>query len=142
MNCPHCTATSTKERAKKTKLGYATFFCPKCQPVFNERTGTPFTYLEFPTDVVLLAVLWRLRSKLSLRDVAEMFLARCFTFTHEAIRDWEARFAPLITDQLRIKRRGQAGHPALLMKPTSKCMGSGVMCIGRSIMMAIWWIPC
>jgi putative transposase len=103
MNCPHCTATSTRERAKKTKLGYATFFCPKYHHFFNERTGTPFNYLEFPTDVVLLAVLWRLRYKLSLRDVAEMFLARGFPFTHEAIRDWEARFAPLIPDQLRTR---------------------------------------
>jgi putative transposase len=103
MNCPHCTATSTRQRAKKTKRGYATFFCPKCQHVFNERTGTPFHSLEFPTDVVLLAVLWRLRYKLSRRDVAEMFLARGFTFTHEAIRDWEARFAPLITDHLRTR---------------------------------------
>src|SRR5229473_6870330 len=109
MNCPHCTATSTRERAKKTKRGYATFFCPKCQHVFNERTGTPFNSLEFPTDVVLLAVLWRLRYKLSLRDVAEMFLARGFTFTHETVREWEARFAPLIADQLRAKRRGQRG---------------------------------
>ena len=31
-------------------------------------------------------------------------------FTHEAVRDWEARFAPLIADQLRAKRRGQAGR--------------------------------
>jgi transposase-like protein len=46
---------------------------------------------------------------LSLRDVAEMFLARGFVFTHETVRDWEERFAPLITDQLRTKRRGQAG---------------------------------
>jgi len=30
-------------------------------------------------------------------------------FTHETVRDWEARFAPLITDQLRKRRRGQAG---------------------------------
>ena len=30
-------------------------------------------------------------------------------FTHEAVRDWEARFAPLIAEQLRTKRRGQAG---------------------------------
>ncbi len=29
--------------------------------------------------------------------------------THEAVRDWEARFAPLIADHLRKKRRGQAG---------------------------------
>ncbi len=31
--------------------------------------------------------------------------------THETVRDWEARFAPLVADQqLRIKRRGQAGR--------------------------------
>ncbi len=35
---------------------------------------------------------------------------RGFEFTHEAVRDWEARFAPLIADQLRAKRRGQAGR--------------------------------
>jgi putative transposase len=108
MNCPHRTATVTRKRAKKTKLGDTTFFCPHCRCTFHERTGTPFI-LEFPTDVVLLAVLWRLRYKLSLRDVAEMFLARGFTFTHEAIRDWETRFAPLIAQQLRNKRHGQAG---------------------------------
>jgi hypothetical protein len=28
---------------------------------FNERTGTQFNHLQFPTDVVLLVVLWRLR---------------------------------------------------------------------------------
>jgi transposase-like protein len=110
MKCPHCAATTTRKRAKQTKLGYLTFFCPKCKHLFNERTGTSFNHLEFPTDVVLLAVLWRLRYKLSLRDVAEMFLARGFTFTYEAIRDWEARFAPLLADQLRTKRRGQAGR--------------------------------
>jgi len=38
-----------------------------------------------------------------------MFLARGFAFTHEAIRDWETRFAPLIAEQLRSKRHGQAG---------------------------------
>ena len=37
----------------------------------HERIGTPFNSLEFPTDIVLLAVLWRLRSKLSLRDLAD-----------------------------------------------------------------------
>ena len=66
-------------------------------------------FLEYPTDVVLLVVLWRLRYKLSLRDLAEMFLQRGWVFTHEAVRDWETRFAPLIADQLRRKRRGQAG---------------------------------
>ena len=38
-----------------------------------------------------------------------MFLTRGFVFTHETVRDWEARFAPLVADQLRTKRRGQVG---------------------------------
>ena len=41
--------------------------------------------------------------RLSLRDLAEMFLECGFTFTHEAVRDWEARFAPLLTEQLRAR---------------------------------------
>jgi transposase-like protein len=35
-------------------------------------------------DVVCLVVLWRLRYKLSLRDLAEMFLQRGLIFPHEA----------------------------------------------------------
>jgi transposase-like protein len=71
MNCPHCTSLTTKEQRKKTLPGYRTFRCSSCQRIFNERTGTLFNYLEYPTDIVLLVVLWRLRYKLSLRDLAE-----------------------------------------------------------------------
>jgi putative transposase len=87
MNCPYCASTATKEQTKKTRLCYRTFRCSGCKRTFNERTGTPFNYLEYPTDIVLLVVLWRLRYKLSLRDLAEMFLERGFEFTHEAVRD-------------------------------------------------------
>jgi transposase-like protein len=58
--------------------------------------------------MVLRVVLWRLRYQLSLRDVAELFLERGLVFTHETVRDWEERFAPLIADHLRKKRYGQA----------------------------------
>ena len=110
MPCPHCRSTTTVQRSKTTQLGYRTFACHTCERTFNERTGTPFNYLEYPTDIVLLVVLWRLRYKLSLRDLAEMFLERGFEFTHEAVREWEARFAPLVADKLRAKRKGQAGR--------------------------------
>src|SRR3954468_13882186 len=43
------------------------------------------------------------------RDLSEMFLERGFEFTHEAVREWESRFAPLITEQLCSRRRGKAG---------------------------------
>src|SRR3954469_22850525 len=62
----------------------------------NERTGTPFNFLKLPTDIVFEIVLCRLRYKLSLRDLPEMYLLRGFEFTHEAVREWEERFAPLL----------------------------------------------
>ena len=81
MNCPHCTSLFSKEQHKKTILGYRIFRCSACKHLFNERTSTPFNYLEYPTDIVLLVVLWWLRYKVSLRDIAEMFLERGWTFT-------------------------------------------------------------
>jgi putative transposase len=36
-------------------------------------------------------VFWRLRYKLSLRDLPEMFLLRGIEFSHEAVREWEAK---------------------------------------------------
>jgi putative transposase len=76
----------------------------------NERTGTQFNYLELPTDIVFEIVLCRLRYKLSLRNLAEMFLLRGFEFTHEAVREWEERFAPLLAQQIRGKRKGKVGR--------------------------------
>jgi transposase-like protein len=107
--CPHCAAAATTERPQRTSLGYRTFRCAACRRIFNERTGTPFNHLQYPTDLVLLVVLWRLRYKLSLRDLAEMFLMRGVVFTHEAVREWEERFAPLLGEHLRPKRRGRTG---------------------------------
>jgi putative transposase len=111
MNCPPCSSPATTELSRKTSLGYKVFRCNSCHCIFNERSGTPFNFLQFPTDIVLLVVLWRLRYKLSLRDLAEMFLVRGFEFTHEAVRDWEAKFAPLLIEQLRARRTGKAGRP-------------------------------
>ncbi len=115
MNCPHCQSFTTTLLNRETSLGYRTFRCCGCARKFNERTGTVYNHLQFPTDVVMLVVLWRLRYKLSLRDLAEMFLVRGFEFNKEvlcdrAVRDWEARFAPLATEQLRARRRGKAGR--------------------------------
>jgi transposase-like protein len=65
---------------------------------------------QVPTDVVFLIVLWRLRMKLSLPDLAEILLLRGLVFSHEAIRDWEAKLAPLLTDALHKRRKGEAGR--------------------------------
>ncbi len=110
MACPHCLSTSIAKRKHRTSLGYQTFSCRVCRHRFNERTGTPFNDLQFPTDVVLLSVLWRLRYKLGFRDVAELLGQRGYEVSHETIRVWEFRFAPMVSELLRTKRRGQAGR--------------------------------
>lgn len=74
MFCPHCLSASVSKRMHRTTTGYRTFYCANCDRRFNERTGTPFNDLQFPTDIVLPAVLWRLRYKLGFRDVAELQL--------------------------------------------------------------------
>ena len=77
MSCPHCRSTATTSRPRRREFGCRRFRCRSCQRRFNERTGTPFNDLQYPTDIVLVTALWRLRYKLSLRDVAEMLLERC-----------------------------------------------------------------
>src|SRR5262249_13972028 len=64
----------------------------------------------YPSDVIALVVLWRLRYKLSLRDLAEMFLIRGFVFTYEAVRDWEAKLTPALAEALRRSRKGKVGR--------------------------------
>jgi putative transposase len=60
--------------------------------------------------VIALVVLWRLRYKLSLRDLAEMFLIRGFVFTYEAVHDWEAKLTPTLAEELRRSRNGKVGR--------------------------------
>ena len=110
MTCPHCDSRETSSRRRRTSLGYRTSACRACRRTFNERTASPFNDLHYPTNIVLLSVLWRLRYRLSFRDVAELLLQRGFEVTHETIRSWEFRFAPLLAGQLRARRRGRAGE--------------------------------
>jgi transposase-like protein len=109
MACPHCLSKSVSKRKRRTSLGYRTFYCRDCERRFNERSGSAFNDLQFPNDIVLLAVFWRLRYKLGFRDVAELLLQRSFEVSYESIRVWEFRFTPLVSANLRNKRRGIAG---------------------------------
>jgi transposase-like protein len=57
-----------------------------------------------------LVAFWRLRCKLSLRDLPEMFLIRGIEFSCLAVRDWEARLTPSLIDSLRWRRTGRIGR--------------------------------
>ena len=110
MWCIECGATAITERLERTARGYRRFRCRDCGKQFNERTGTVLNRAQYPSDVIALVVLWRLRYKLSLRDLPEMFALRGMVFSYEAVRDWEAKLTPVLADELRRRRRGKAGR--------------------------------
>jgi putative transposase len=76
----------------------------------SERSGGILNRAQYPSDVIALVVFWRLRYKLSLRDLPEMFLIRGIEFSHEAVRDWEAKLTPSLIDSLRRRRKGRIGR--------------------------------
>jgi putative transposase len=64
---------------------------------------------QYPSDVIALVVLWRLRYRLTLRDLTEMFLLRGIVFSHEAVREWEAKLAPVLAGELDQRRLAKGG---------------------------------
>ena len=105
MRCLECGSEAVTERSERTAQGYRRFRCRTCGKQFNERSGTLLNRAQYPSDVIALVVLWRLRYKLSLRDLPEMFAVRGIVFSHEAVREWEAKTYPR-------PGRGSAAAPA------------------------------
>ena len=77
------------ERPERTAQGYRRLRCRECGKQFNERSAGVLNRTQYPSDVIALVVLWRLRYRLTLRDLAEMFLIRGIVFSYEAVREWE-----------------------------------------------------
>jgi putative transposase len=126
MACPHCQSAATTERPDVTARGYRRFRCRSCGRGFNERTGSVVNRVPYPPDVVGLVVLWRLRYKLSFRALAEMCLDRGLVFTPEAVREWEAKRAPPLSETLRQHRRGRRGPSWYCDETYLKVKGRGV----------------
>ena len=105
MDCPHCHSSSITEREGPW---FPALLLPGLRAAIQRTTA--LNRVQVPTDIVFLVVFWRLRYKLSLRDLAEMFLIRGLVFTHEAVRDWESKLAPLLAEGLRKRRAGKAGR--------------------------------
>src|SRR5919199_853005 len=109
MDCVCCGSAGVTERPERTARGYRRYRCRAWGKQFNERSACLLNRARYPADVVALVVLWRLRYRLTLRDLAEMFLVRGITFSHEAVRDWEAKLAPALAGELRRRRHRKGG---------------------------------
>ena len=107
MQCIACGSAAVTERPERTARGYRRFRCHRCGKQLNERSSTVLNRAQYPSDVLALVV--RLRYKLSLRDLPEMFAVRGMVFSYEAVREWEAKLTPALAEELRHRRRGKAG---------------------------------
>jgi putative transposase len=94
MECICCGSTAVTERPDCTAQGYRRFRCRDCGKQFNERSAGLLNRAQYPSDVIALVVLWRLRYRLTLRDLSEMFLQRGIVFSHEAGDCQEFRVGP------------------------------------------------
>ena len=102
MTRPHRRSTATTRRRHRTEPGYRRFRCCSCGRRFNE--------FQYATNIVLLAVLRRLR-----RSSASAISRSCCSGA--AMRSSTRAFvagrhgsAPLLAGQLRAERRGQASR--------------------------------
>ena len=63
---PSCDSPRCLPLKSTANLGYFQYRCRACSKQFNERTGTPYDFLEYPMDVVVLTVFYYYRFKNSL----------------------------------------------------------------------------
>ena len=69
MDCVACGSAAVTERPERTARGCRRSRCRDCGKQSNERSATLLNHAQYPSDVIALVVLWRLRYKLSLRDL-------------------------------------------------------------------------
>src|SRR3712207_1534085 len=142
MRCLECGSEAVTERPERTAQGYRRFRCRACGKQFNERSDTLLNRAQYPSDVIALVVLWRLRYKLSLRDLPEMFAVRGIVFSHEAVREWEAKLTPALAEDLRRRRRGKVGRSWSVDETYLKVHGRWCITIALSTAPARSWTCC
>lgn len=108
MKCKHCSSTAIRQLKQKTNLGYHQYYCNICGKQFNERTGTPLNFVEYPTEVVMMVVFHYVRYKLSLNDVVEMMSLRGIHICHQTVHNWVQMYATLLAITLRKRRRSKS----------------------------------
>ena len=64
-----------------------------------------------PSDIIAFVVFCRLRYRLTLRDLSEILALRGIEVSHEAVCGWETKLLPVMSDELRKRRRGTRRGP-------------------------------
>ena len=109
MNCPDCRSNNIREMKQATVLGYKRYQCRCCDRTYNERTGTGYNNIEYRTEVVMIAVFFYYRFKLSLDDVTILMAMRNIYVSHQTVANWVQRFGVDVGIKMRKRRYKQCG---------------------------------
>src|ERR1700716_132136 len=94
MSCPRCSSLIlTKDGT--TQLGGQRFRCSQCRRRFTRRSSSAFSGRGFTDDIIVLAVRWYVRYRLSYAEVSEWLAERGGLVDQSTISRWAQRFLPL-----------------------------------------------
>ncbi len=86
-------------------MGGHRFRCRMCGATRTDRSGTPFAGYRWPREVIVTAVRWYGRFRLSLRDVCDLLAERGVDVSPRTVLSWVHTFGPLLAAELRRKAR-------------------------------------
>lgn len=92
--CPRCAGVEVKQdgRAVETQR----YRCRGCRRTFVARTGTPFAGHRWPQAVIVMAVRWYCRFRLSAADVRDLLAERGIDVSARTVLHRMQKFAPLL----------------------------------------------
>jgi IS6 family transposase len=108
MSWPRChSVIVTKDGT--TQLGGRRFRCSQCGRRFTRRSSSAFSGRSFADDIIVLAVRWYVRYRLSYAEVSEWLAERRVLVDQSTIYRWVQRFLPLFGEVAR-KYRDPVGR--------------------------------
>ena len=103
MQCDRC-GSEAFVRAGRDRAGRQLQRCRGCGRRLTVRSRTAFRGRHFPDEVILLAVRWYLRYRLTYAEVAEWLAERGVSVDPSTIWDWVQAYAPKLNAAARAHR--------------------------------------
>src|SRR6266705_286992 len=112
MSCPRCSSPIVTKDGT-TELGGQRFRCSRCGRRFTRRSTSAFSGRGFADDIIVLAVRWYVRYRLSYAEVSEWLAERGILVDQSTIYRWVQRFLPLFGQAAEntASRLGSIGPP-------------------------------
>ena len=92
--CPRCAGVGVKKDGQDGET--QRYRCRSCRRTFIGRTGTPCAGHRWPQEVIVTAVRWYLRYRLSAADVRDLLAERGVDVSARTVLHWVQKFAPLL----------------------------------------------